>query len=108
MSSKVPEAGKVLLFFFFNAVQLIHSETVTQRKNWKSTAHPVHLHVLELQAKVVALDEVAPQEDLGEEGLSQSLRLAREEEEGNCLSLRKRKIPRSKEGDISATHKRVT
>lgn len=37
---------------------------------WRT--YPVHLHVLKLQAKVVALDEVAPQENLREEGLSKS------------------------------------
>lgn len=70
----------LLLFFFFtllrsNSVQPMLRHPGSPTENLKSTAHPVHLHVLELQAKVVALDEVAPQEDLGEEGLSQSLRL---------------------------------
>ena len=37
--------------------------------------YPVQLHVLKLQAKVIALDEVAPQENLREEDLSKSFRL---------------------------------
>lgn len=72
----------LLLLFLFsllksNSVQpMLHQPGFpTKKKNSKSTAHPVHLHVLELQAKVVALNEITPQEDLGEEGLSQGLRL---------------------------------
>lgn len=34
--------------------------------------YPVHLHVLKFETKVIALYEVAPQENLGEEGLSKS------------------------------------
>lgn len=45
--------------------------------------YPVHLHVLELQPKVIALDEVAPQENLSEEGLSKSFWLE-ETEKGTC------------------------
>lgn len=46
--------------------------------------YPVHLHVLKLQAKVVALDEVAPQENLREEGLSKSFWLKETGRKMNC------------------------
>lgn len=52
---------------FLVGIQLTQIFISTGRRTY-----PVHLHVLKLQAKVVALDEVDPQENLREEGLSKS------------------------------------
>lgn len=40
--------------------------------NVRWCTYPVHLHVLKFETKVIALYEVAPQENLREEGLSKS------------------------------------
>ena len=44
-------------------------------------SYPVHLHVLKLQAKVIALNEIAPAVCFRQEGLSISLRLHMKERE---------------------------
>lgn len=48
--------------------------------------YPVHLHVLKLQPEVIALYEVAPQENLSEEGLSKSFWLKETEKRDLLLS----------------------
>lgn len=73
----------LLTLFPFPAVanascMLLLEVMVIHKKNkincWKST-YPIQLHVLKLEAKIITLDDVASEENLREQVLSESFRL---------------------------------